>query len=129
MENAQGAVPGRLVIDDEAIGLATFLQGTSKPIYLLVPSYWKPSEVNSPETRAALIPRITGAIRSLSTKIQTRTGGRFTLCSRRITIVVGAYGKPYHPAPLPTYLPNGKLAGTVGGEIIALDELRQQMCR
>ena len=54
--------------------------------------------------------------------------GQNAVCSNRLIFIVGSYGQPVHVKPLPMRRADGRLAGTVTGQIKLLADLRKELC-
>jgi hypothetical protein len=118
-------------LDNIAMGAAWILGNTSNPVSVLIPAYWRCSdtctETNTEDTRAVLISYLDAFVTRLDQDL--RADGESTgICTGKLSLIPGGYGSPMHPRTLPVYTPSGRLAGTVGGEIIELHNLRKRLC-
>lgn len=117
--------------EDVASGFAWLLANTTNPVSLLMPAYWPCSDtctvMNTEDTRASLIANEDAFVTKLDQDVRA-DGARTGLCTDRISLIPGGYGTPIHPRVLPIYTPSGKLAGTVGGELVELHNLRSRLC-
>jgi hypothetical protein len=96
---------------------------------MLMPAYYQTSEVNTAETRTALPQNLKDYIRKLDRAIKAASNNTYGVCNPRINLIAGGYGNPLNPAPLPIRAESGKLAGTVGGELVALSQVRTELCK
>jgi hypothetical protein len=122
---------GQTRVDNLAGGIAWILGNTNNPVSVLIPAYWRCgdtcTETNTDETRAVLISYLDDFITRLNRDIRA-DGASSGICTGKLSLTTGGYGTPIHPLILPTYTRTGKLAGTVGGEIIELHNLRTRLC-
>ncbi len=96
-----------------------------------MPGYWPASDIGSLDEIDGLIPRVKTLMTSLSDELNSRMGkqgGKNAICTSRITFIVASYGAPIHVKTLPIARPDGKLAGTVAGQIKLINDLRANLC-
>jgi hypothetical protein len=111
-------------------GIAWLLVNSDENIFVLMPGFWEKDEVRSDDDRDELIPRLRKTIITLNKEIEQRLAtkpAKPAICNGRIHFIPGTYGAPVHVKPLPPER-NGKLAGTVSGEIMLLAQMRHEMC-
>ena len=116
-------------IDNFADGMAWILANTDKNIFLLMPGFWEKEPQNDEEVDD-LIPTLRKTLTMLNEKIGARLNlpaGEQAICSERIYLIPASYGAPVHVKTLPSER-DGKLAGTVTGEIKSLAEMRRELC-
>jgi hypothetical protein len=117
-------------IENFAEGIAWLLNNSQEKIFLLMPGFWEKDKVTSTEDRDDLIPRLRKTVTLLNQKIGEKLDPKPAepaICNARLTFIPASYGRPVHVKTLPAER-NGKLAGTVAGEIMLLAQMRREMC-
>lgn len=113
-----------------ADGIAWVLKNTDKNVSILMPGYWDRSDIGS-EAEIDTLPKRTRdyvlTINNMVTRSMGLPKGQNALCTGRVILIPGSYGKPLHVKTLPS-IRNGKPAGTVTGNIRMLAGLRQELC-
>jgi hypothetical protein len=125
-------------VDNEAEGIGWILSNANNDVQVLMPAYWPCNDqtdaagdtctqTDNEDTRAALITDLDKFVTRLDSDLHAEgiSGG---VCTSRLSLIPGAYGAPMHPYTLPLYAPSGRPAGTVGGEIVELHNLRTRLC-
>ena len=123
-------------IDNYIEGMAWILANTDRDISLLMPGYWERDKVGNADEVDELIVRVRKTILAVNSKLSKAMklqamklpDGQNAVCSNRVTFIVGSYGQPVHVKPLPMRRDNGKLAGTVTGQIKMLADTRSELC-
>jgi hypothetical protein len=113
-----------------AEGIAWLLANSDENIFMLMPGFWEKDELTSTEDRDELIPKLRKTVITLNQEIERRLPNKPNkpaICNERMHFIPGTYGSPAHVKPLPAER-NGKLAGTVSGEIMLLAQMRREMC-
>jgi hypothetical protein len=113
-----------------AEGIAWLLANSDENIFMLMPGFWEKDELTSTEDRDELIPQLRKTVMTLNQEIERRLPNKPNkpaICNERMHFIPGTYGSPAHVKPLPAER-NGKLAGTVSGEIMLLAQMRREMC-
>ena len=112
-------------------GVSWILANTDRDISLLMPGYWPRDMVGNEAEIDTLIDRMRHFVNFLNTGINAGMKlpeGQNAICNNRLVFIVGSYGRPVHVKPLPMRRDDGKLAGTVTGQIEALADLRTELC-
>ncbi|WP_373506293.1 hypothetical protein [Aestuariivirga sp.] len=130
-EGGTAIMPGaKNLIDNYVEGISWILMNTDKNVSMLMPGYWPRDMVGNEEEVDQLVTRlrelITGLNQRLGKKMGTKNGN--AICSNRINLVVASYGQPIHVKTLPMRRGDGRLAGTVTGQIKLLSDVRKELC-
>lgn len=117
-------------MDNYVEGMAWVIANTDRNISLLMPGYWEREDVGNNEEIDGLIPRVRETLLTLNTKLGAKLNlpkGQNAICSSRFTFIVASYGQPVHVKTLPMRR-DGRLAGTITGQIKLLSEIRKDLC-
>lgn len=126
----------RLITDEKRYinnyveGMAWILANTRSDISLLMPGYWSRDMVGNDAEIDSLVPRVRQTLLTLNSKLSTAMKlpeGQNAICSSRLAFIVASYGQPVNVKSLPMRR-NGKLAGTVTGQIKLLSDVRKELC-
>lgn len=116
-----------------APGAVWLLKNTAQKIFFLIPNHLPQDKLDS-----ELVSSITNYVVELNNNMRKEMGGSAEInpvCNERIYFVPAGYGAPTHLRQLPDIKKTGSnpgnmenIAGTVTGELKALDELRNRLC-
>ena len=118
------------VIDNYVEGMSWILQNTDQNVSLLMAGYWPRDMVGNDAEIDQLVPRLREFITSLNQRLGASMGTKNgnAICSNRINLIVASYGQPIHVKALPMRRDDGRLAGTVTGQIKLLSDVRKELC-
>jgi hypothetical protein len=112
-------------------GITHILTTTNRDISLLMPGYWDRDMVGSEEEIDTQVTRLRQLVTTVNAGLNAALKlpkGQNAICNERLVLIVGSYGRPVHVKPLPIRRGDGKLAGTVAGQIRMLADLRGELC-
>ena len=121
----------RKKLDHLILGVSWLLAKTDRDISFLMPGYWERDQVGNEEEIDTQIPRLRQLFivlnDGLNAKMKLPTGQN-AICNNRLAFIVGSYGKPVSVKSLPMRRADGRLAGTVTGQIQLLSDIRKEIC-
>ena len=112
-------------------GASWLLANTDRDISFLMPGYWDRDQVGNEEEIDTQIPRLRQLITVLNDGLNAKMklpAGQNAICNNRLAFIVGSYGQPVRVKSLPMRRADGRLAGTVTGQIQLLSDIRKELC-
>jgi hypothetical protein len=121
----------RKTVDNLVEGASWLLANTDRDVSLLMPGYWDRDQVGSEEEIDTLPGRLRELVLAINRKLSAKMGlpdGQNAICTNRLVLIVGSYGRPIRVKPLPIRRGDGRLAGTVTGQLKMLADVRAELC-
>ncbi len=121
---------GQTKFENNAQGVAWMLKNTTTNIHLLMPAYWELEQVATIKGQNTLPVRVADFVRKLNAEINRINGAPDTarpVCDPRLRFVAASYGFPFAPRQFPLK-EGGEYASTVSAEIVALNNVRKELC-
>ena len=122
---------GKDTLDNYVENMSWVLANTGLEMSILMPGYRPLDQVGNEAEIDARLPELRKMLKDINARLSAKLAlpkGKNALCTSRIALIPASYGRPIHVKALPMRRSNGKLAGTVTGQIRMLADLQSELC-